>query len=144
MKGFSLSERFRLELHWKKVKYEQDGQCDLLGAYFTGPVLSIAQKIEPNNNIMLDFYSQYLYLVKSVFVAKLTWGDVEYSNDGKRVDLKNVKILHEKELNNVPTFLDNDWFLIDTKGHDPENHSHNLVYKTYVMNPQRDLYRFRK
>jgi len=32
--------------------------------------------------------------------------------------------------------------MIDTSGHDAEKHQYNLVYRTYVMNPLKDVYRF--
>ena len=40
MEKFSLSERYRLELHWLKVSFNQEGVCKLEGAYFKGPALS--------------------------------------------------------------------------------------------------------
>ena len=49
MNKFLLSEKFRLELRWEDVLYEQPGKCKLVGGYFTGPVLQIAQKIIDND-----------------------------------------------------------------------------------------------
>jgi len=144
MKGFSLSERFRLELHWDDVLYEQPGRCKVIGAYFTGPVLQIAQQINSNDNIMLDFFSQYLHLVKSVYVAKFFWKEVTYVDNNNKVLLSDAFIEHDKELNNVPTLSNADWLMIDTQGHDVKNHPYVLVYKTYVMNEGKDLYRFGK
>lgn len=142
--GFSLSESFRLELHWDDTKYESPGRCELKSAYFSGPVLQVAQKINSNDDMMLDFFSQYIRLVNSVYVAKLSWFGAEYSDDGLKVLLKHAIIEHKKELNNVPTFSNTDWLMIDCRGHDVENHPYNLVYKTYVMNSNKDLYRFGK
>jgi len=142
MNGFILSEMFKLELRWTDVLYEKPGECKLIGAYFTGPVLQIAQKINASDFMMLDFYSQYILLVKNVYVAKFSWGDVTYSEDGKRVFLSNAFILHDKELNNVPSLKKEDYFVIDTSDHTPEKHGNNLVYKTYVINIDNSLYRF--
>lgn len=142
--GFSLSESFRLELHWTDTKYENPGKCELKAAYFSGPALQIAQRINNTDYMRLDFFSQYIKLVNSVYVAKLSWSDVEYSEDGLKVLLKHAVIEHEKELNNVPTFSNTDWLMIDCRGHDVESHPHNLVYKTYVMDSNKDLYRFGK
>lgn len=144
MKGFSLSERFRLELHWDSVVYEQPGKCRVNNTYFTGPVLQIAQKMNSNDSIMLDFFSQYLYLVKGVYVAKFTWGEVKYVDNDLKIILSDTFIEHDTELNNVPALVDSDWLMIDTKGHDVRNHPHMLVYKTFVMNEDKDLYRFGK
>ena len=58
---FDLADRFNLELHWDKTVYEQPGECKIIGAYFCGPVLQIAQQINSNDKIRIDFYSQYLY-----------------------------------------------------------------------------------
>lgn len=142
MSDFILSEMFKLELRWQGVIYEKPGVCRLDGAYFTGPVLQIAQKINDNDFMMLDFYSQYIYLVKNVYVAKFSWAEVKYSEDGKKVFLSNALLLHDKELNSVPSLKKDDHFVIDTSDHTPAKHGNNLVYKTYVINPDNTLYRF--
>ncbi len=142
MSDFILSEMFKLELRWNDIVYEKPGECKLIGAYFTGPVLQIAQKIKDNDFMMLDFYSQYIYLVKNVYVAKFAWGEVKYSQDGKKVFLSNAFLSHDTELTRVPTLNAGDYFVIDTSNHTPDKHSSNLVYKTYVINPDNSLYRF--
>ncbi len=68
MSKFLISERYRLEVHWKKVIYEREGVCNLKGAYFSGPALSDAEEVQSNDEILLDFYSQYIVLVKNVYV----------------------------------------------------------------------------
>jgi len=107
-----LGERYKLELHWEKVKYEQDGMCKLIGAYFSGPVLSNAEKINDNDNIKLDFFTQYLVFVKNVYVGDLSWGEVTYKD--KKVILKDAIITHDKELNKVPKLRDTDYLVIIT------------------------------
>lgn len=143
MEKFLLSERYRLELHWKKVIYEQQGICRLEDAYFSGPALSHANKINCNDHIMIDFYSQYITLVKSVFVAKLSWGDVVYNGDGT-ISLKDVLIEHDVELNNVPQLNDTDRLVINTSDHEEAVHAQHLVYKTYVVNNNGKEYNFRR
>lgn len=138
---FDLADRFNLELHWEKAIYEQPGECKIIGAYFCGPVLQIAQQITANDKIRIDFYSQYLYLVRTPYVAELSWGEVSYV-EGK-VNLSDCFIKHDMELNNVPTLTNEDWLLIDTKNHTPESHAYYLVYPTYVMTPLKDLYKFK-
>lgn len=142
MEKFLLSERYRLELHWKKVVYEQPGICKLGGVYFSGPVLSHANKINCDDHIMIDFYSQYVLLVKSVFVAKLSWKDVIYNNDNT-VGLKDVLMAHAVELNNVPQLKNTDYLVIDTSDHEEVVHAQHLVYKTYVVAEAGKEYNFR-
>lgn len=141
MEKFSLVDRFRLELGWEKATYTVDGVCNIKGAKFSGPALSDAVKLNDADHILLDFYSQYIHLVKGVYVAKLSWNGVRYDPDGT-IDLHNVTISHDSELNNVPKLKDNDRLIIDTIGHDVENHPYNTVYKTYVVNTDTQLYKF--
>lgn len=143
MSKFLLSERYRLELHWQRAKYEKEGVCNLEGAYFSGPALSDAEEVLPNDEILLDFYSQYLVLVENVYVAKLSWGAVKYNKD-KTISLMNAKITHGTELNRVPKLRDDDYLAIDTSNHEMAIHMFHLTYKTYVINESGELYNFRK
>lgn len=138
---FLLSERYRLELHWDKAIYEQEGMCKLKDAYFSGPALKIAEKINGNDGINLDFYKQYIVFVKNVYVAYLSWGDVVYNDDG-RVTLKNAKLTHDTELNRVPKFKDTDYIAIDTEKHEAATHQFHLVYDSFVVDENGELYRF--
>ncbi len=144
MEKFLLSEQFRLELRWKKTVYDQEGECKLLNAYFTGPVIQIAQKIDSDDHMLLDFYSQYLHLVDKVYVAKFSWKKVEYSENGESVFLSDATLSHRSELNKVPNLKDSDYFVIDTSNHLIENHSANLVYITYLINSDNVRYNFNK
>ena len=141
MEKFLLSERYRLELHWKSVIYEQTDVCKINESYFSGPVLSHANKINYNDHIMLDFYSQYIILVKSIFVAKLSWGDVIY-NTNSTISLKNTTITHSAELHNVPQLKDTDYLVIDTLNHEEAVHAQHMVYKTFVVNNDGKEYNF--
>jgi len=144
MTVFLLSEQFRLELRWQEVLYERDGECKLINAFFTGPVIQIAQKINSNDYMLLDFYSQYLHLVNNVYVANFSWKEVTYSEDGKIVFLKNALLSHRSELNTAPNLKSDDYFVIDTSDHVIEKHSANLVYKTYLINNDNMRYNFNK
>jgi hypothetical protein len=137
-----LGEKYRLELRWKGVKYEQEGICKLDGAYFTGPALSDAEEVQSNDEIMLDFYSQYIILVKGVYVAKLSWGEVKYNPD-KTISLKDANITHNSELNRVPKLRDDDYLVIDTSNHEMAIHRFHLTYKTYVVNSAGKPYNFK-
>lgn len=141
MQEFIFSDRYRLELYWKTSTYEQEGICKLSGAYFSGPALTEADKINDNDSIMLDFFHQYIILVENVYVAKFSWGEVVYNKDGT-VTLKNSLIVHNTELNKVPKLSNTDRLIIDTSKHETDLHQYNLVYKTYVVNVDTQLYKF--
>ena len=136
-----LGEQYKLELHWKKVEYVNNTTCLFKGACFSGPVLSIAEKINSNEFITLDFTKQYYMLVSNYYVAKLSWEDVVYVDN--EVRLKNVKLLYDYYLEDVPVLKDNDYLVIDTKGHELGEHHFNLVYYTYVIDRDGVLYNFR-
>lgn len=138
-----LGEKYRLELHWKKAVYEKESICDLKGAYFSGPALSDAEEVQSKDEILLDFYSQYIVFVKNVYVGKLSWGIVKYNKDNT-ISLSDAKITHATELNKVPKLKDNDYLVIDTSNHEMAVHMFNLTYKTYVVNEGGESYNFKK
>lgn len=142
MDSFSLSERYRLELRWSSVKYETEGVCNLNDAYFKGPALSNAVKLNDEDHIMLDFFSQYFVLVSSVYVAKLYWNGVIYNEDST-ISLISSSISHNTELNKVPKLGDTDYIIIDTSDHEASTHPFHTVYKTFVVNENSYLYDFR-
>ena len=117
--------------------------CDLEGAFFSGPALLDAEEVQDNDEILLDFYSQYLVLVKNVYVGKLSWRAIKYNKDNT-ISLMDAKITHNTELNRVPKLKDNDYLVIDTSNHEMAVHMFHLTYKTYVVNERGDLYNFRK
>lgn len=138
-----LGEKYRLELHWEKAVYEKEGFCNLKTATFSGPALSDAEEVQPNDEILLDFYSQYMVLVKNVYVAKLSWGKVIYNKD-KTISLSDAKISHDSELNRVPKLKDTDYLVIDTSNHEVSIHRFNLTYRTYVVNESGEPYNFKR
>lgn len=144
MNSFLISEIFRLELRWKDAEYNEEGICKLIEAYFSGPVLQVAQKLEDPDHMLLDFYSQYVQLVKGTYVGRLDWKGVTYSDDGKKIYLKEAILSHDRELNNVPVLNPQDYFVIDTSNHTVEEHTKNLVYKTFLINSDNTMYRFEK
>lgn len=144
MNEFLLAEMFRLEIRWQDVLYEQEGVCTFVNAYFTGPVLQIAQKLEEDDHMLLDFYSQYINLVKGTYVGKFSWKGINYSDDSDKVFLNYAVMTHDTELNNVPKLNQNDYFVVDTSNHTLEEHGNNLVYKTYLINADSTMYRFDK
>ncbi len=140
---FLLSERYRLELHWKKVLRPKAGVMHLVDAYFYGPALAQADKINDNDTIRLDFCSQLITLVNSVYVADLRWGEVLYNRD-EAVDLKNVKIEYDPSIKGIPNLENKDYLVIDTANHENEKHAFNLLYPTYVIDKDSELYNYRR
>jgi hypothetical protein len=139
---FMLSEQFRLELKWEKVIYNKEGVCEFKNAYFCGPAVKEITVLNSNDSITLDFYKQYVFLVKNIYLAKLCWGEVVFNSDNT-ISLKNVTMHHTTELNRVPKLSENDYMVIDVEDHQESKHVFNLVYKTYVVNEDTNLYVFR-
>jgi len=140
--NYLISEKFRLELHWKDVVYTQEGSCELRGAYFTGPALQIAQRINNQDHMMLDLYSQYLVLVKGAYVLKFEWSGVNYNDDENKVYLSNCYLKHNEDLNLAPKLKSTDYFVIDTSDHEFSIHQYSLVYKTILIKEDHLRYRF--
>ena len=132
-------EKYRLNLKWDKTEY-RDNTCIFYGAYFSGPVLTLAEKIEANNTMRLDFFKQYFILVSNVYIGNLSWGEVIYKED--KIYLLDCKLTHASELHKVPKLSDRDYLIIDCKNHDREIHSFYPTYKTYVSNEDTQLYTF--
>ena len=138
MEKFLLSERYRLEIHWKGIVYKEK-ICLFEGAYFSGPALSSANKINSEDNIILDFYSQYIKFVSGVYVGKFSWGKVKYKDEF--VLLESAKLIQE-ELSSVPQLKNDDYLVIDTLNHEEAVHAFNPMYKTYVVNKEIGCYNF--
>jgi len=141
MIGFMLGEKYKLEIHWSKAVYEAEGICNLEGAYFSGPVLQIAEEIAPNNSMLLDFYKQYYIFAENVYIATFAWGAVKYDSKGN-VLLKDTTLSHDTELNRVPKLKDDDYLVIDTENHEAEKHSQYPTYITIVVGADGKAYNF--
>ncbi len=140
---FNLSERYRLELHWKKVLRPEAGVMHLTDAFFYGPALKQADKINDNDTIRLDFCSQLVVLVKSVYVGDLRWGEVIYNKNGT-VTLKNARVEYDPKLKGIPNLAIKDHLVIDTSGHENDKHLYNLLYPAYVVDRSSELYDYRR
>jgi len=138
-----LGEQYRLEIRWKKAVYRIEGACEFEDCYFSGPALAIAQQVQGNEHINLDFCGQYSIITNNVYVARFSWGDVVY-NSNNTITLKDAIMAHDVDFHKVPKLNDSDYIVIDTKDHEVDIHHLNLVYKSYVINAQNDLYNFRK
>lgn len=138
-----LGERYRLELHWEKVLRPKAGEMYLVDAYFSGPALSQADKINDNDTIRLDFCSQLLVLVKSVYVGDLKWGEVVYNKNGT-ITLRNARVEYDSDIKGIPNLKNKDYLVIDTAGHENEKHLCNLLYPTYVIDRDSEIYDYRR
>lgn len=143
MGKFLLSEKYRLELHWKGVLRPKAGIMFLTDAYFSGPALAQAEKINDDDHIQIDFCSQFIVLVKSVYVAKFLWGEVTYNKNGT-IGLKNARIEYDPEVKGIPNLESKDYLVIDTKNHENEKHMFNIFYTAYVVNKDDELYNYRR
>jgi hypothetical protein len=136
---FLLGEKYRLDVKWSDVEYV-DNTCRFIGAYFTGPVLQFAEKIEPNISMELDFFKQYFVLVDDVYIGTFAWGEVTYKED--KIFLSDCTLTHKSELHKVPKLDKKDMLVIDCKLHERETHDFYPTYKTYVANADIQVYNF--
>ncbi len=136
---FRISEKYRLEVHWAKVIYEQEGVAKLLNCYFSGPALKDAAIINGDDFISLDFAKQYIVFVPHYYIVKLSWGNVRQTSTN--VDLDNA-LLTNKYVNSIPKLSNDDYIVIDTKNHEDDKHNFNITYPSYLIRFDGDLYTF--
>jgi len=136
---FRISEKFRLEVHWNKATYDEDGVAKLDGCYLSGPAIKEVAQMNENDAIVLDFATQYVVFVKYYYVAKLSWVGVNHLLD--KIYLSGVT-LSNRHLNSVPKLNDNDYIVIDTRDHEDAKHQMSLNYKSYLIKSDGELYNF--
>jgi len=136
---FSVSEKFRLEIRWQKVIYNQEGIAEFAGCYLSGPVLKEVAEMEQKDSIALDFGTQYAVFVPNYYVAKLSWEGARHTPN--KIYLDNA-ILKNRYLNSVPKLNDNDYILVDTKNHEDEKHQYYLSYISYLVKSDGELHNF--
>jgi hypothetical protein len=135
-------DKYVLELHWVNVRYDENEEGVVVcldGAYFSGPALRIAAKIQNNELIRLDFTEQYAVLLNNYHIAVLKWGEVIYS--GNIAYLRDAYIYVAKRCK-VPSFLSDDFLVIDTSLHEEKTHSMYLNYSTRTFSSLREDYAF--
>lgn len=142
MDVFLLSEKYRLEIHWKSIVSIGDGWFKAEDCYFSGPALANAVKIEANDSIILDFCDQYGAIVTAIYTAKFSWGGVTYKED--KIHLEDTFLQHYSDIKNIPAVKNTDYLVVDTSRHEMDIHAFNLLYKTYVVDKNNKLYNFRK
>ena len=139
MVEFMVSEKFRMEIHWKKVNYEKDGIANIKGCYLSGPVLKEVEQLNEKDFIKLDFTNQYIIFVKNYYISKLSWNGVKHTP--KKIFLYNT-ILENMNINVVPKLRNNDYIVIDTKNHEDEKHQYYMTYISYLLKVDGSLYDF--
>ena len=124
-------KKYRLELHWKKVVYLSDGVVNLQGAYFSGPVLRDAEKINSPDYIDLDLTPQLIEVFNSYYIVRLDWDEAKYKADGSveligaRLTNSHLRTLHKVE--------EGDYILINTEKHEEKTHAFYLVYESTII-----------
>ena len=136
---FSVAERYRLEVHWLKARYEVDQEAILDGCYLSGPVLSEVWELQPEDYIDLDFAGQYIVFMDFYYIARLSWKGVNHAPE--KIELSNV-VLKNNNLNVVPKLNDDDYIVIDTKEHEDQKHLYSLVYPSYLIRNDGTFYDF--
>ena len=122
---------YRLELRWSEIDKKSDFECLLKEAYFFGPALKKADKIEAPNYLTIDLTPQFFELITGgYYFVTLIWESVEYKDD--KVFLGNAKLSSSGE-SNLKDLNQSDFFIIDTKDHEDEKHLYNLVYKGKIL-----------
>jgi len=138
MKEFMISEKFRMEIHWKKVSYKE-GIDNIQGCYLSGPVLKEVEQLNEEDFIKLDFSNQYIIFVKNYYIAKLSWSGVKHTPE--KIFIYNTK-LENMNINVVPKLRNNDYIVIDTENHEDEKHQYSMTYHSYLLKADGQLYNF--
>lgn len=134
-----MRQKYKLELHWEFIHYHNDNTAVLQEAYFTGPALKIAEKIQAPDKILLDMTPQHLVVLGTYYVVRLYWDEVNYIDD--KVYLKGARLTNTylKELHKL---CDSDYIQIDTSNHEEEKHPYHLVYESKVMRKEGTPYKY--
>ena len=68
---------------------------------------------------------------------------MEYTKKGN-ILLKSAMIEYDPDIKGIPNLRDKDYLVIDTSGHENEKHAFNLLYPTYVVDRDSELYNYRR
>jgi len=137
--AFKVADRYRLELHWTNVSYDQDQIAILTGCYFSGPVVKDVAQLNQIDSMDLDFSNQYLIFTNLYYIAKLSWVGVRHTPDKIFLGESTLK---NKNLNVVPKLNTNDYIIIDTQNHENEKHNFMLVYPSFLVRRDGQFYNF--
>lgn len=142
MAHYICKDQYRLELHWKRIEYRDDSSATLHGAYFSGPVLKTAQKINGFDTINIDLTPQHLIVFNGYYIIKLDWGSVEYTASGNV--LLGEAIITNDALKELHKLEDSDFLIIDTEKHEEKTHAYHLVYEAQVVRHDKQPHTYRK
>ena len=132
-------DRFRLEIHWEKVNYNEDSLAEFVNCYLSGPVLKELEKLNSFDYIFLDFSNQYRIFIPSYYIAKFSWSGVNYYESIIKL---NRAFLENKYLNSVPKLKNDDFIIVDTSNHTDDKHSMYLTYDAYLIRYDKVPYNF--
>ena len=124
-------EKYRLELHWGGLDKKDVSRVELSGAYFCGPALKDAEKINDSDTIRMDFTHQFSRIVSSYYFADLFWEGVGYRENFVYLSSAYIKSDFIYDLNDLSS---SDYIIIDTSQHDGERHVYYLVYESVLVN----------
>jgi hypothetical protein len=136
---FRIADKFRLEIHWSRAIYEQDGIAKLDRCYLSGPVIQEVEDMNPKDTMYLDFGNQYKVFTPYYYIALFSWDGVNRVID--RINLNNV-VLINRDVNCVPKFNNDDFILVDTTNHENEKHQMYLTYPSYLIKYDGERYDF--
>lgn len=134
-----LSEKFRLEIHWDKSIYNQDGVVKFEECYLSGPAVKEVEQMNQKDSITMDFSNQYRIFINDFYTAIFFWDGVRQTSE--KIYLYNV-MLKNKYMNSVPRLKDDDYIVVDTKNHVPEKHPFFLIYPSFLIRADGELYKF--
>jgi hypothetical protein len=97
-------------------------------------------QLQQEDYIDLDFGGQYLIFVDFYYVARLSWKGVNHTPE--KILLSNV-VLKNNNLNVIPKLNNDDYIVINTQNHEDKKHLYSLVYPSYLIRKDGELYDFR-
>lgn len=136
---FRVVDKFRLEIHWRKAVYEQDGIAKLDRCYLSGPAIQEVAELNSNDTMYLDFGNQYMVFIPYYYIVTFSWNGFNRSVD--RINLNNV-VLVNRDVNCVPKFKNDDFILVDTTNHENEKHQMHLTYPSCLITHDGERYDF--
>ena len=132
---------YTLIVKWLFVEYEvlDEKLIKLSGAYLAGPVLKHARKIQPNDNIKLDFTEQYAGKIPDYYIATLGWSSVKYV--GGIVYLSGCTLTCAYK-NVLPKLKNDDFIIVGTHMHEEKTHKYFLTYPAELYSAFGEAYGF--
>lgn len=132
---------YTLLIKWLHAEYEvaDDKLIKLHGAYLSGPVLKHAHKLQPKDNIKLDFTEQYAGKIPDYYIATLYWSGIKYV--GGIIYLSNcILMCAYKEV--LPKLKGDDFIVVDTHMHEEKTHKYFLTYPAELYSAFGEAYGF--